>query len=158
MTRLWAGIALAVALIAAGWFGFRSAYGKGREAGQAAVRAEWDADRARLAAAHSAALVASHEAYRRDLARREEVERGLDAKLSAADARGRNLARRLRDARGPAGACPVPGAGHDTAARADGAAGEPGDGGEVEAALAAHLAACDRDATRLGELQRFLTR
>jgi len=145
--KVWA--AVAVALLAAGWFGFSYAYRTGRDAGSAAVRADWSADIAKSEKAAREALAAAHEAYRADIARREGVERELDAKLDAATRRGADLARRLR-----AQACPLPG--HDTAAPADGASGESGDAGEVGEALAAHLAACERDATRLTELQDWM--
>ena len=148
--KVWA--AVAVVLIGAGWFGYRAAYRAGYEAGSGAVRADWSEAMAKDAEAHAEVLRRSHEAFRREIERREGVERDLDAKLDAADRRGRELARRLRDA----GACPLPGASHDTTAPADGAPGVTGDAGEVGAALAAHLGACERDATRLGELQRWL--
>ena len=142
------GLALAVALIAAGFLGYRHAHQGGYEAGSAAVRAEWGADRARASDAASEALRAANAAYMANIARRDEVERELDAKLDAATRRGADLARRLR-----AQACPLPGAAHGTAAPADGAAGVTGDAGEVGAALADHLAACERDAARFAELQ-----
>ncbi len=142
MTRLWLGVALAVALTAAGFLGYRSAHRAGYEAGTAAVKAEWHADRARAAEAATEALRAAH-------AKREEVERDLEAKLGDADRRGRELARRLRHPQ----ACPLP-APTGTPAPADDAPGVPGDAGE---ALAEHLAACERDATRLGELQRWVS-
>jgi hypothetical protein len=147
--KVWA--AVAVALLAAGWFGFQYAYRTGRDAGSAAVMADWSADIAKSEKAAREALLAAHEAYRADIARREGVERDLQAKLGAADRRGRDLAGRLRSQ-----ACPLPGAAHDTAAVPDGASGESSDAGEVGAALAAHLAACERDAERLGGLQRWL--
>ena len=146
--KVWA--AVAVALLAAGWLGYRAAYRAGHEAGSAAVRADWAEARVKDAEAHTQALRASHEAYRREIERREGVERDLDAKLDAADRRGRELARRLR-----AQACPVPS--HDTTGPADGASGESSDEGDAGAALAAHLGACERDAARLGELQRWLS-
>jgi hypothetical protein len=146
------GIALAVALIAAGFIGYRHAHQTGYGAGAAAVRAEWGTARARASDAATEALRATHAAYMADIRRREEVERELDAKLDAATRRGRDLARRLR-----AQACPLPGASHDTTAPADGASGVTGDAGAVGEALAAHLAACERDAERFGELQRWLT-
>lgn len=142
MTRLWLGIALAVALTAAGWFGYRAAHRAGYEAGTAAVKAEWHADRARAAEAATEALRAAD-------AKREEVERDLEAKLGDADRRGRELARRLRHPQ----ACPLP-APAGAPAPADAPAGESGDAGD---ALAEHLAACERDATRLGELQRWVS-
>jgi len=145
------GIALAVALIAAGFLGYRHAHKTGYEAGSAAVRAEWGADRVRASDAASEALRAANAAYMADIARRDEVERELDAKLDAATRRGADLARRLRTQ-----ACPLPGAAHGTAAAVDGAAGEPSNEGAVGAALASHLAACERDATRFAELQDWV--
>jgi hypothetical protein len=147
--KVWA--AVAVALLAAGWFGFSYAYRTGRDAGSAAVRADWSAAIAKSEKAAREALAAAHEAYRADIARREGVERDLQAKLGAADRRGRDLAGRLRTQ-----ACPLPGAAHDTAPVPDGASGESSDAGEVGKALASHLAACERDATRLAELQDWL--
>ena len=144
MIRLWLGLALAVTLTAAGWFGYRAAHRAGYEAGTAAVKAEWHADRARAAEAATEALRAAN-------AKREGVERDLETRLGDADRRGRELARRLRHPP----ACPVPGPGI-APVPADGAAGESGDEGAVDAALAAHLAACERDAERLGGLQRWL--
>ena len=143
MIRLWLGLALAVTLTAAGWFGYRAAHRAGYEAGTAAVKAEWHADRARAAEAATEALRAAH-------AKREEVERDLESRLGDADRRGRELARRLRHPP----ACPVPGP-SVAPVPADGAAGVPGDEG---AALADHLAACERDAERLGELQRWVAK
>jgi hypothetical protein len=140
--RLWLGAGLALALAALGWSGYRTAYESGYEAATAAVRAEWYADRAKAAEAATAAL-------RAEVERHQEVERGLTDKLDAADRRGRDLARRLRDALAAPG---VPGACPD-AAPPDGPAGEPGDAGGLGAALADHLAACERDAARFAELQ-----
>ncbi len=142
------GLALAVALIAAGFLGYRHAHKTGYEAGSAAVRAEWGADRARASDVASEALRAANAAHMADIARRDEVERELDAKLDAATRRGADLARRLR-----AQACPLPGAAHDTAPVPDGASGVTDDEGAVDAALANHLAACERDAARFAELQ-----
>jgi hypothetical protein len=140
--RLWLGAGLALALAALGWLGYRTAYQSGYEAATAAVRAEWYLERAKAAEAATAALRAAVE-------RHQEVERGLTDKLDAADRRGRDLAGRLRDARAAPG---VPGACPD-AAPPDGPAGEPQDAGGLGAALADHLAACERDAARFAELQ-----
>lgn len=142
--RIWLGAALALALAALGWAGHRSAYQSGHEAGSAAVRAEWYLERAKAAevAREAEALI---------YARHQEVERGLSERLDAADRRGRELARRLRDARAAPGvpaACPG-------AAAADVAPGEPGDARAIDEAFIAHLGACERDAERLAELQRL---
>lgn len=142
--RLWLGAGLALALAALGWAGYRTAYQSGYEAAGAAVRAEWYAEKAKAAEAATAAL-------RAEVERHQEVERGLTDKLDAADRRGRDLARRLRDALAAPG---VPGACPD-AAPPDGPAGEPEDAGGLGAALADHLAACERDAERFAELQRL---
>ena len=140
---------IAVLLIAAGFSGFWYAHKRGYEAGAAAVTAAWGQDRARAAEAATEALRASEAAYRAEVARRDEVERGLQAKLADSDRRGAALARRLRPQAcplpAPSGATPVP----------DDPAGVPGDEGAVREALAAHLAACERDATRLAELQAY---
>jgi hypothetical protein len=145
--KVWA--AVGVALLAAGWFGFLTAYRSGHEAGSAAVRADWSEYMVKSEQAATKALRKAQAAYEADMRRREGVERELDAKLDAANRRGADLARRLRTQ-----ACPLPG--HDTTAPVDGASGVPSDTGAVNAALAAHLAACERDAERLGGLQRWL--
>jgi methylmalonyl-CoA mutase N-terminal domain/subunit len=141
VNRIYLGVGLALALAGLGWFGYRTAYQGGYKAAEAVVRSEWHLERARAAEA-------AREAEARIYARHQEVERELDAKLDAATRRGADLARRLRTQ-----ACPLPGAAHDTAAAVDGAAGVTGDAGEVGAALADHLAACERDAARFAELQ-----
>jgi hypothetical protein len=142
VNRLYLGVGLALALAGLGWLGYRTAYQSGYEAAEAAVRSEWHLERARAAEA-------AREAEARLYARHQEVERGLTQKLDAADRRGRDLARRLRDALAAPG---VPGACPDAPAP-DGPAGEPGDAGGLGAALADHLAACERDAARFAELQ-----
>lgn len=147
MTRIWLGIALAAALVAGGWLAYNRAYNAGLEAGQSAVRAEW-------AEANAQAMQAAGDALRAELARREEIERGLETRLASADARGRDLARRLRNAL--AADCPVSQA-PATPGTADGTGGESPDPRAIDEALIAHLAACERDATRLTDLQRFLT-
>jgi len=147
------GLALAVALIAAGFLGYRHAHKTGYEAGSAAVRAEWSTARFTASKAASEMLQKTHAAYMADIQRREKIQSELDAKLDAATRRGADLARRLRSQ-----ACPLSGAAHGTAAAADGAAGVTGDAGEVGAALADHLAACERDAERLGGLQQWVSR
>jgi hypothetical protein len=78
----------------------------------------------------------------RDKATAERIQRELKTTLAAADARGRDLARRLQDAR--AGASSVPAATDP----ARGAAGPAGDAGRDEA-LGGVFAACLRDAERL---------
>ena len=142
--KLWLGAALALALAALGWAGYRSAYQGGYKAGSDAVRAEWYLERAKAAEA-------AREAEALIYARHQEVERGLSERLDAADRRGRELARRLRDARAAPG---LPGACPDAAAP-DGPAGEPGDARAIDEAFIAHLGACERDAERLAELQRL---
>ena len=141
---------IAVLLIAAGFAGFWYAHKKGYEAGSAAVRAAWGQDRARAAEAATEALRASDAAYRAEVARRNEVERGLQAKLADSDRRGAALARRLRSQ-----SCPLPAPSGSPAPVPDDPTGVPGDEGAIGEALAAHLAACERDATRLAELQAY---
>jgi hypothetical protein len=80
-----------------------------------------------------------------------EIERDLSTRLAGADARARDLAGRLRRAlaaAGPACGGAVPGDA-DAPGEPAAAAGEPADAGEAGAAVAAHLAACERDASRL---------
>jgi hypothetical protein len=90
----------------------------------------------------------------RDKATAERIERELTQTLAAADARGRDLARRLRDYQARACPQPVPAAA-DPAGGADGPTGEPGDGDAIERATAAHLSACERDSTRLAGWQEW---
>ena len=143
-------VALIAALLSCLWAYHRTGY----KAGTAAVEARWGAARVEAEKAATAALLASQQAYERDMVRRDGVERGLQAKLAGSDARANGLARRLRHALGSA--CPLPQT--DTPAPVpDDAPGESGDEGAVGEALTAHLAACERDATRLGALQNYLT-
>lgn len=114
--------------------------------------AERDAYAGREASAWQALAEAEGKAKAKeaeDRATAERIERDLQTRLAGADARGRDLARRLQVAT-RARACPgtVPGA-TDPAGEPDGAAGEPGDGEAIERATADHLSACERDATRL---------
>jgi hypothetical protein len=83
---------------------------------------------------------------------RQRVENELQTNLAAADARGRDLARRLRDYQARRCSRPVPAA-SGPAVELAGAAGEPGDGEAVERAAAEHFAACSRDAERLAGWQ-----
>lgn len=141
-------VALVAALLSCLWYAHRTGY----KAGTAAVEARWGAARVEAEKAATAALRASQQAYEREIARRDEVERGLQAKLAGSDARADGLARRLRHALGRS--CPLPET--DTPAPgSDGPARVPGDEGGIRTALAAHLAACERDATRLAELQAY---
>ena len=143
-------VALIVALLSGLWYAHRTGY----KAGAAAVEARWGAARVEAEKATTAALLSTWQAYERDMVRRDGVERGLQAKLAGSDARADGLARRLRYALGSA--CPLPQA--DTPATVpDDAPRVPGDPAEVGEALTAHLAACERDATRLGALQDYLT-
>lgn len=132
-------------------------YGKGYAAGGAKIQAEWDQDRAIRERLHLEALRRSQDLL--DEARRitHETEQNLTARLAAADARGRDLARRLRDALAAPGTCPLPPVG-GTPGPADGAGGKPADPAEVGEALADHLAACERDAQRLTDLQGWVGR
>jgi len=142
-------VALIAALLSCLWYAHRTGY----KAGTAAVEARWGAARVEAEKTLTAALLASQQAYERDMVRRDEVERGLQAKLAGSDARADGLARRLRYALGSA--CPV--SSQDTAPVPNGAAGESSDAGGIGTAFADHLAACERDATRFAELQNYLT-
>jgi hypothetical protein len=85
--KVWA--AVAVALLAAGWFGFSYAYRAGYKAGSAVTEAEWSAAMAKVRQESTAVIVAQYEKHRADVLRREGVERDLQSKLGAADQRGR---------------------------------------------------------------------
>ena len=154
--RIWAGAGLFVVLALGAWKLHHDGYRTGYKAGSAEVQARWDKD-----------VAAREKAWRGVIARQvkitQEVENGLTAKLAAADARGRDLAGRLLRYQRELAAARLAAA----AARApDGSPGEPADGpqavggtdgaGTVEAALSDHLAACERDAARLGELQTWV--
>jgi hypothetical protein len=141
-------VALIAALLSCLWYAHRTGY----KAGTAAVEARWGAARVEAEKATTAALLSSQQAYERDMVRRDGVERDLQAKLAGSDARANDLARRLRYALGSA--CSLPQT--DTPAPVpDDAPRVPGDPAEVGEALTAHLAACERDATRLAELQAY---
>ena len=155
MIRVWLGLGLAVLLLGSGWLSYQTAYRKGWEGGRAEITAQWANDAAKREKAHSEALAAAQEELRWRLSIRDEVERGLSDRLAAADTRGRALADRLRDALGAPRSCPVPGTG-GTAARVDGTGRESGNPPAIGAALAAHIAACERDAQRLTELQDWV--
>lgn len=78
----------------------------------------------------------------------EEVERGLQGKIAAADTSARDLARRLRDAQRSWSGCAVSAA-PATASIGAAPGGESGDGAETERLVANHFAACARDAEAL---------
>ena len=105
---------------------------------------------AALAYAQAAQLAETTAAADRVTAER--IERDTQNRLAAADARGRDLARRLHDdeARRCSGAVPTAAG---PAAEPAATAGEPGNGDTVGDAIAAHLAACARDAERLSNWQ-----
>lgn len=159
-----AAIAAAVAGVAfAGWrvSVWHGSHGRLQATERALEMATADRDRyaAREASAwqalrEEAGKAAAKEAA--DKATAERIEHELSTKLAAADARGRDLARRLSIA--ARAACPgggaVPGA-TGAAAEPPGAAGEPGDGEAIERATAEHLSACDRDAERLAGWQAW---
>lgn len=83
---------------------------------------------------------------------RQRVENELQINLAAADARGRDLARRLRDYQARRCSSPVPAAA-GPAVELAGAAGEPGRDGAVEGAVADLMSACAADAERLAGWQ-----
>ena len=95
-----------------------------------------------------AAAVAAESRAAEDRAIAERIEHDLQTRLAAADARGRDLARRLRDAAACPGAGAVPGA-TPAAGQPAGASGESGRAGAVGAAVAGLAAACERDSARL---------
>lgn len=107
---------------------------------------------AQQAHAQAAAAAESRAAEDRAIARR--IEDVLSVRLAAADARGRDLARRLRDAAACPGAGAVPGAA-DPAGQPASAAGEPGSAHGIAEATAALAAACDRDSARLAGWQAW---
>ena len=154
--RIWAGAGLALLLAGGLWWVHHDGYRKGWERGSAEVRSQWAQDTDRREKARQRAAEAARLELDRQRAVTEEVERGLSAKLAAADARGRDLAGRLRDALS-AGTCPVSAAGV-AAGAIDRAGGEPSDQAAIGAALADHLAACERDAQRLTDLQSWVER
>jgi len=153
--RVWLGFGLAALLLSTGWLSYRTAYRTGWEAGRAEITAQWAKNAAQREKAHSEALAAADDTLRRQLAARDEVERGLSDRLATADARGRTLADRLRDALAAPRSCPVPSTAVPSPG-ADGAGREPGNSPALGAALADHFAACERDARRLTELQDWV--
>ena len=83
---------------------------------------------------------------------RQRVENELQTNLAAADARGRDLARRLRDYQARRCSSAVP-AVAGPAVELAGAAGEPGRDGAVEGAVADVMSACAADSVRLAGWQ-----
>jgi len=154
--RLWLYGGALVAVAAGLWGIHRHGYTTGYEAASAEITAAWDADnvlreKARLRAKEQADVLLSEQ---RKIT--QELEQNLTARLDAADARGRDLARRLRDAL-TAGTCPLPQPGN-AASPADGTSEEPDNQATLGAALADHLAACESDAERLTNLQTWVGR
>lgn len=152
--RVWAGAGLALLLAGGLWWVHHAGYRAGWERASAEIHSEWAKDTDRREKARLRALAAAQQELERQRAVTMEVERGLSDKLAAADARGRTLAHRLRDALA-AGTCPVSAAGV-AAGPIDRAGGESGNQDEIGAALADHLAACERDAQRLTEMQGWV--
>lgn len=101
-----------------------------------------------------AAAVAAESRAAEDRAIAERIEHDLQTRLAAADARGRDLARRLRDATACPGAGAVPGAA-DPAGQPASAAGEPGSAHGIAEATAALAAACAHDSERLAGWQAW---
>ena len=154
--RLWLYGGVLVAVAAGLWGIHRHGYTTGYEAGSAAIVAAWDADNVLREKTRQRAQAAAEEELRRQRAITLDVEQNLTARLDAADARGRDLARRLRNALA-AGTCPLPQPG-DATSPADGASQEPDNQAALGAALADHLAACEHDAERLTNLQTWVGR
>ena len=161
--RLIGIVTVAIFVLALGWRA--SVWREGWQALEATEKAlaTVTAERDRYAARESSAWQALREAEGKaaakeaeDRATAERIENELQTQLAAADARGRDLARRLLDATRKT--CP----GAITVSQPAGAAGqpaqaggEPGDPGGVGEAIAAHLAACESDATRLAGWQAW---
>ncbi len=101
-----------------------------------------------------AAAVAAESRAAEDRAIAERIEHDLQTRLAAADARGRDLARRLRDATACPGAGAVPGA-TGAAGGPAGAGAQSGDGGAVERATEDHFVACALDAAVLTAWQEW---
>ena len=154
--RLWLYGGALVAVAAGLWGIHRHGYTAGYETASAEITAAWDADNALREKTRQQAQAAAEEELRRQRAITLDVEQNLTARLDAADARGRDLARRLRDAL-TAGTCPLPQPGN-AAGSADGAGEEPDNQATLGAALADHLAACEHDAQRLTDLQTWVGR
>jgi hypothetical protein len=154
--RLWLYGGALVTLTAGLWGIHRHGYTTGYEAGSAAIVAAWDADNALREKTRQRAQAAAEEELRRQRAINQDIEKNLTARLDAADSRGRDLARRLRDAL-TAGTCPLPQPGN-AASPADGTSEEPDNQATLGAALADHLAACESDAQRLTDLQTWVGR
>ncbi len=143
-----AGLAVLLAIVA-GIIGYgHSRYAAGEAAGKAHVKKAWDAAALaqRTAYAEAAAAAAQKEADQRKAA--EEIEHDLRTKLSAADAGGRSLARRLHDYQASARGCPVPGAA-PSAGQPAGSGGEPARAAAIGRASEDAFATCARDAERL---------
>lgn len=166
--RAIAAIALVAAVAIAGWrvTAWREGYLQA-EAAQDALRrterllttrtAERDVCTSREAIAAQALREAASAAAARaeaDRATAQRIENELSTQLAAANARGRDLARRLRDATACPGAGAVPGA-TPPAGSAAPAAGEPGSAHGIAEATAALAAACDRDSARLAGWQAW---
>ena len=151
--RAWLGLAVALALAAGGVWAYQTGY----KAGSAAIQSEWDKNAAIREKFHREALMRSEDLLNASRKITQEVEQNLTARLSAADSRGRDLAGRLRLALAGAGTCPVSPAGV-AAGAIDRGSGEPDNQGEIGTALADHLAACERDAQRLTDLQTWVGR
>jgi len=145
------------AVVALGWFAYNWAYERGEATGRAEVQAEWDAENeeiARQRALQEATARAKEEADRKAA---EEIQDALQEKLDSADARARDLARRLRQYQARACASTVP-QDAGSAPLVDPAAGVPEDGGTAGQLLEEHLAACARDAERLSGWQDWWKR
>lgn len=125
---------------------------QGEASGRADVQARWDIEReeiARQRALQEAEARAKEEADRQAA---KEVQDALQEKLDSADARARDLARRLYDYQARLSALQLSRPA-DPATGADSPTGVPEDGGAVGQLLEEHLAACARDAERLSGWQ-----
>lgn len=143
-------LAPVAAILAAGWY-----YGHTRyEAGQRAVQALWDADKA--VAAQTVIERARQNEQKRlaDEAVARKVQDDLQDRITAGDARNRDLARRLHDYEARRCGGTVPGAA-GAAAGTDAAGRESGSDQGIGAAVAAVTEACRHDAERLTGWQEW---
>lgn len=149
-----AGVAVAALIGAVGWFS-HARYTAGESAGRAQVQKQWDEARTAQERAYSAQKAATEAQIAADKKAAEELQRELETRLAAADASGRDLARRLQDYRVRASRCAVS-TPTGTAPGPDDPAGEsPGDEA-IGRATEEVFSACKRDAERLAGFQEWV--
>ena len=138
-------------------WGAYSLYSHGEAAGRAIVQKQWDDATSELARQRALQDAETRAKMERDSRIAKEIQDALQQKLDSADARGRDLARRLLDYQARIAALQLSRPA-DPATGADGTPGVPEDGGAVGQALEEHLAACGRDAERLAGWQEWWAR